>query len=167
MILAVLAAAAFQPTATLDRAVASFTGHAIGDEGGARAPVDPRLRLASCPMVALSWRGDARDTVVATCSGPDWRIFVPVRRTIALPVPAAPAMAAPAPVPAKAPPVIRRGDAVVIEAGDAGFQITREGVATADAAPGARVAVRVDGATTPVQTVAVAGGRVALPGWAQ
>lgn len=164
MILALLATAAFQPTATLDRAVASFTGRSIGDEGGARAAVDPRLRLASCPMVALSWRSDAHDAVVATCSGPDWRIFVPVRRAAAGPV-AVPTGAAAPVIAAKAEPVIRRGDPVVIEAGTAGFQITREGIAAADAAPGARVAVRVEGASAPVQTVAVAGGRVTLPGW--
>lgn len=161
MILALLAATTFQPSATLDRAVAAFTGHAIGEEGGARAAVDPRLRLAACPTVSMSWRGDAHDAVVATCTGPDWRIFVPVIRAAA-----APATIAAGPVViARAEPVIRRGDPVVIAAEQDGFSITREGVAAGDAAPGARVAVRVEGATAPVQAVAVAGGRATLPGW--
>lgn len=166
MILVLLAAAAFQSTATLDRSVAAFTGRAIGDEGGARAPIDPRLRLASCPTVALSWRTPAQDAVVVACAGPDWRLFVPVRRVPALA--AAPSNAAPViprAVVARAEPVIRRGDPVVIEAGQAGFAITREGVAQADAAPGARVAIRIAGATAPVQAVAVANGRATLPGW--
>ena len=165
MILALIAAAAFQPTASLDHAVAAFTGHGVGEEGGARTAVDPRLRLASCPTVALSWRTPAQDTVVVTCGGPDWRIFVPVRRAapVAGPGPVAimPAVAI------KAEPVIRRGDPVLIEAGQDGFSITREGTAQGDAAPGARVAVRVEGAPAPVQAIAVANGRATLPGWAE
>lgn len=164
MILTLLAAASFQNVVSLDRAVAAFTGHAVGEDGGARAPVDPRLRLASCPTVALAWRTPAQDAVVVSCTGPDWRIFVPVRGVA--PVTAAPTSASAQPrVAAKAEPVIRRGDPVLIEAGQDGFSITREGVAQADAAPGARVAVRVEGATAPVQAVAVASGRAALPGW--
>jgi flagella basal body P-ring formation protein FlgA len=166
MIAILLLAASFQNTATLDRAVANFTGSAIGDEGGARAAVDGRLRLASCPTVALSWRSEAKDAVVVTCAGPDWRIFVPVRRVAPVTTsPAAPVTGSAAPVvAAKVAPVIKRGDPVLIEAGSGGFQITREGIAAADAAPGARLPVRVEGAVQPVQAVAVAHGRVALPG---
>lgn len=160
LLLAASVGGGFQDLPGLDRAVAAFTGHAVGDDGGARAAVDPRLRLASCPTVALSWRSDAHDAVVVTCAGPDWRIFVPVRG--GTPVGARPV--APTII-AKAAPVIRRGDPVLIEAGDDGFQITREGIAAGDAAPGARVAIRVDGTTQPVQAVAVADGRAILPGW--
>lgn len=166
MILSLLATIAFQDTRALDRAVTAFTGHAVGESGGARAPVDPRLRLKSCPTVALSWRTPQQDAVVVSCTGPDWRLFVPVNRVAS--AGPAPAGAAPAAVPVqalRAEPVIRRGDPVLIEAGQNGFSITREGVAQADAAPGARVAVRVEGATAPVQAVAVAGGRATLPGW--
>lgn len=162
MIPLLLLVAAFQDTSGLDRAVAAFTGRAIGEEGGARTAVDARLRLASCPTVALSWRSEAHDAVVVTCAGPDWRLFVPVRR--AVPVASVPAAAVPTVV-AKAAPVIRRGDPVLIEAGSGGFQITREGIAQGDAAPGARVAVKVDGTVQPVQAVAVAQGRATLPGW--
>ncbi len=157
------AAAAFQDTAALDRAVSSFTGRPIGSEGGARATVDSRLRLAACPMVAISWRTEAKDAVVVSCSGPDWRLFVPV---IAAPRPAA---AAPRPAavvaPVRAEPVIRRGDPVTIEAGSDGFSITRDGIAMADAAPGARLPVQVADSPKSVQAVAVATGRATLPGW--
>ena len=163
MLLALLlAGTAFQDTAGLDRAVAAFTGRPIGTEGGPRTPVDPRLRLAQCPTVALSWRTEAHDAVVVACSGPDWRIFVPVVRPA--PAAAAPAMRAAVVAPAKVEPVIRRGDPVVIEAGSPGFSITREGIAMGDAAPGARLAVRVEGAKGPVQAQAVAAGRARLPG---
>ena len=164
-------AAAFQSTAALDRAVAGFTTHSVGEEGGARTPIDPRLKLASCATVALSWRTPAQDAVVVSCSGPDWRIFVPVKRSA--PVAGSALAAAPAvgrAVPAarandRQPPVIRRGDPVVIEAGSPGFSIAREGVAMADAAPGARFLVRVADAKAPVQALAVEPGRATLPGW--
>lgn len=161
--LLLLAAISFQDVPSLDRAVSAFTGRAIGEEGGARAAVDSRLRLASCPTVSISWRTDAHDAVVVTCTGPDWRIFVPVRREALVTAPAA--VAAVREVVAAPTIVVRRGDPVTIEAGTDGFQITREGIAAADAAAGARVAVRVEGATQPVQAVALATGRVSLPGW--
>ena len=157
-----LAAAAFQDIAALDRAVAAFTARPLGSEGGARAPVDARLRLAACPTVAMSWRTEAHDAVVISCAGPQWRLFVPV---IAVPR-AAPAPAAQAVAARPAAPVIRRGDPVTIEAGSDGFSITRDGVAMADAAPGARLLIKVDGADRPVQGVAVDTGRATLPGWA-
>jgi flagella basal body P-ring formation protein FlgA len=169
--LALMAAAAWQDTATLDRAVASFAGQPAGAEGGARTPVDPRLRLAACPMIALSWRTPAQDAVVVSCTGPDWRIFVPVRR--AAPVaPVAPVAPTPGAVGrvlpvARAEPVIRRGDPVVIEADTEGFSVTRSGTAMADAAPGQHFAVRIDDQPRPVQAVAIEAGRAGLPGWAE
>lgn len=165
LLLAAVIAPGFQDTAALDRAVAAFTGHAAGDEGGARTAVDGRLRLKTCPMVAMAWRSDAKDAVVISCTGPDWRLFVPVRRAVPLPAAAAAPAAMRIATPVKADPVIRRGDPVVIEAGSAGFAISREGVAMADAAPGARFLVRVEDAKAPVQAMAVAAGRATLPGW--
>ncbi|MEI9927796.1 MAG: flagella basal body P-ring formation protein FlgA [Sphingomonas sp.] len=154
----------FQSTATLDTIVAQFTGKAIGEEGGAITPVDPRLKLAACAAPQLAWHGDLRDAVVVRCMTPEWRIFVPVR---ALPQPktasaAAPLRAAPA---VKAEPVIRRGDSVTIEAGSAGISVTREGVAMNDAAPGARLSVKIDDARAPLQAIAIAPGHARLPGW--
>ncbi len=163
--LLLLAAAApqFQDTAALDRAVAAFAGRPMGVEGGPRAPIDARLRLKTCPTVSLSWRSDAHDAVVVSCTGPDWRLFVPVLAPPAAATAATPRVAAAI----KAEPVIRRGDPVVIEAGSPGFSISREGVAVTDAAPGARFTVRVADAKAPVQAVAVAQGRATLPGWGE
>jgi len=172
ILLAILAAAAppmFQDNGALDRAVAAFTGHGVGVEGGARTPVDPRLRLGQCPTVALSWRTEAHDAVVVACSGPDWRIFVPVRAPAGA-VERTPASAAARPLPmvaVRAEPVIRRGDPIVIEAGSPGFAISREGVAMADAPPGGRFMVKVEDGKQPVQAVALASGRATLPGWGE
>jgi flagella basal body P-ring formation protein FlgA len=158
--------AAFQSTDTLDRLVEQFAGAPIGMEGGARAPVDKRLRLAACDAPQLSWRSAAEDAVVIRCQGPQqWRVFVPVN---ALPRPVAPvvaAMAAPAVV--KPVTVIKRGDPVLIEAGAAGFSISREGLAMADAAAGARVLVKVDDKRPPVAAIALEPGRARLPGFGE
>jgi flagella basal body P-ring formation protein FlgA len=155
-----------QDTISIDRAVASFTGHATGDAGGARTEVDNRLRLAACPMVSMAWRSDAHDAVVVTCTGPEWRIFVPVRVVAGAPAAPTQTMAA-APATVRLAPVIKRGDPVTISAGTNGFSITREGVAMGDAAPGARFFVKCDDAKNPVQAVAVEAGRATLPGWGE
>lgn len=152
-----LAAGPFQDTVAIDRAVTAFTGRPIGEDGGARTAVDARLRLSACPTVSLAWRAANRDSVVVTCTGPEWRIFVPVAQ--AAPPPLQPAVRQVA--------VIKRGDPVTIAAGSPGFSITRDGIAMADAPAGARFLVKVDDAKTPVQAVAVEAGRATLPGWTE
>ncbi|TKD51163.1 flagella basal body P-ring formation protein FlgA [Sphingomonas baiyangensis] len=158
--------ARFQSTALLDTAVSQFTGHAQGEEGGAVAPVDRRLKLAACALPQLEWRTSAQDAVVVRCMAPVWRIFVPVKaapRAIAAPAAVAmPGRAAPAPKPEI---VVKRGDPVMVEAGSNGFSITRDGIAMGDAAAGARLMVRVDPAKPPIQAIAMEAGRVTLPGW--
>jgi len=151
----------FQSTTLLDKAVAGFTGHGIGETGGARSEVDTRLKLAPCPMVSLSWRTELHDAVVVTCPDPQWRIFVPVMMP-ASPAPAATPAAAV--VAAKAPIVIKRGDPVTVVAGDGGFSVTRDGIATTDAAAGARVLVRVQDGKPPIQAIAVEPGKAVIPG---
>lgn len=159
---------AFQSTTMLDTIVAQFTGRGIGEIGGARAPVDARLKLAACAAPQLEWRSPTRDAVVVRCMGPEWRIYVPVNavpQPKAPPVVAAPAPAVERPAPApKVEPVIRRGDPVTVEAGSQGFSITREGIAAGDAAPGARLLIKVDEKKPPIQAIAVASGRARLPG---
>jgi flagella basal body P-ring formation protein FlgA len=161
-----IAAAPFQDTIALDRAIAVFTGRGVGEAGGARAMVDARLKLAACPTVSLAWRAQNHDSVVVTCTGPQWRVFVPIQ--MAAPPIITPAAMAPAAIAApKAAAVIKRGDPVTIAAGSPGFSITRDGIAMADAAPGARFLVKVDGTRTPVQAVAIEAGRATLPGWSE
>jgi flagella basal body P-ring formation protein FlgA len=157
------AAQNFQSTVLIDKAVAGFTGHAIGESGGARTAVDTRLKLATCPMVSLNWRTDSHDSVVVTCTDPQWRIFVPVMMP-ARPAPAPAATSAAPVVAAKAAIVIKRGDPVTVVAGDGAFSVTRDGIATTDAAAGARVLVRVQDGKPPIQAVAVEPGKAVIPG---
>jgi flagella basal body P-ring formation protein FlgA len=156
------AAQNFQSTILIDKAVAGFTGHSIGETGGARTPVDTRLKLATCAMVSLNWRTDTHDSVVVTCPDPQWRIFVPMLMPASAPSAAA---ATPAPVlAAKAAIVIKRGDPVTVVAGDGAFSVTRDGIATTDAAAGARVLIRVQEGKPPIQAVAIEPGKAMIPG---
>lgn len=158
MISLILLAAA--PVATdlalLDRAAEIFAGARLGEPGGPVAPIDRRLRLSGCgSSPEFSWRGESRDAIVIRC--PDhngWRIFVNVK--------AAPLAAA---APAKLEPVIRRGDPIMLVAGKEGFSVSADAVAMSDAAPGARLQVKVEGGKAPVQAIAVEAGKATLPGW--
>ncbi|MEG3177796.1 flagella basal body P-ring formation protein FlgA [Sphingomonas sp. RB3P16] len=166
--LAATAPRAFQDTVALDRAVAAFAGKGIGDEGGARTPIDSRLKLAACPMVSMAWRSDAHDAVVVTCTGPEWRMFVPMKLPVVAPKSAAPlVITASEGAVARPVYVIKRGDPVTISAGSTGFSITRDGVAVGDAVAGGRFLVKVDAAKAPIQAVAIASGRATLPGWVE
>jgi flagella basal body P-ring formation protein FlgA len=157
------AAQNFQSTTLIDKAVAGFSGHAIGETGGARTAVDARLKLAVCPMVSLNWRTDSHDSVVVTCPDPQWRIFVPMLMPASAPAPATSTAPAAAPA-AKAPIIIKRGDPVTVVAGENGFSVTRDGVATTDAAAGARVLIRVQDGKPPIQAIAVEPGKAVIPG---
>lgn len=156
------AAAAPIDLALLDRAAEIFAGARLGEPGGPVAPVDRRLRLAGCgSSPEFTWRTDAHDAIVIRCPDPNgWRIFVSVRAA-----PPAPKQVQPAAVAAiKEEPVIRRGDPVTLEAGQTGFAVSADGVAMNDAAPGARLQVKVEGAKAPVQAIAVQAGKAMLPG---
>ncbi|NYT41735.1 flagella basal body P-ring formation protein FlgA [Sphingomonas sp. R-74633] len=166
-----LAAQDFQSTTALDTVVTQFTGKDVGEQGGAIAPIDRRLKLAACAAPQLDWRSETHDAVVIRCMAPAWKIFVPVA---AVPRPKA---AVPAPMPAnvvvrptapvKVEPVIKRGDAVTVEAGSEGFSISRQGVAMNDAPPGGRISVKVDDKQPPIQAIAIEPGRARLPGFAE
>jgi flagellar basal body P-ring formation protein FlgA len=157
-------AGAFQSTTALDAMVEQFAGAAIGAVGGARAPVDARLKLAACADPQLAWRDPAtEDAVVIRCAAPQWRLFVPVN---ALPKAARPVSVAAAPI-VKAQPVIKRGDPVMVEAGSPGFSITRDGIAVGEAVPGGRLLIKVDDRKPPIQAIALESGRARLPGFGE
>lgn len=122
-------AAGFADPATIDRAVAEFTGAGIGAPGGARSPVDRRLRLATCATaLALEWYDASRDTVLVRC--PDeggWRLFVPLTAAGAA---------------QGGPDVVSRGDRVTITVRGSGFTLSRQGEALEAGAVGEWIRVR-------------------------
>jgi flagellar basal body P-ring formation protein FlgA len=122
-------AAGFADPAAIDREVASFTGASIGAPGGARAPVDRRLRLSSCSAgYALEWYGRTKETVLVRCAEPGgWRIFVPLT--------AAAGQAAGA-------PVVSRGEVVTISVRGSGFSLSRQAEALEAGSVGQWIRVR-------------------------
>lgn len=161
--LLLLTAAAPTDLTLLDRAAEIFAGARQGEPGGPIAPIDRRLRLSACgSSPEFTWRTEAHDAIVIRCPDPrGWRIFVSVRAAPATPE----VRQATAVKPVKEEPVIRRGDPVTLEAGETGFAVSADGVAMADAAPGERLQVRIEGAKAPVQAIAVEAGKATLPGW--
>lgn len=125
-------AAGFTDHAVIDQEVARFTGASIGVPGGARLPVDRRLKLAQCAApLALEWYGQRRDTVLVRC--PDnggWRIYVPLDTGS----PAAGRQAA-----------VARGDAVTIAVQGRGFVLSRQAEALEGGAVGDWIRVRPAG----------------------
>jgi flagella basal body P-ring formation protein FlgA len=117
--------------ALIDRAVAEFTGAATGTPGGARTATDPRLQLAPCGgALAVSWHSPAKNAVQVECPGPTaWRIFVAV----------APAQAGGA---AKAPPAVKRGEALTVMVRGRGFSVQQPGEALENGKVGDWISVR-------------------------
>ncbi len=77
MLLTTAAASPFEDTSQLDRKVAQYLGADIGDYGGARAPIDPKLKLGRCP-VRITISDARRDAVQVSCRTLGWRIYVPL-----------------------------------------------------------------------------------------
>lgn len=121
---------AFTAALEIDRAVARFTGAGIGDIGGARRPVDPRLRLAFCPHdLALDWHGEPGRTVRVVCpTARGWQIFVSLN---------------PAVKPEVAPPAISRGDQITVEVRGNGFSVRQSGEARESGRRGDWIAIRL------------------------
>ena len=141
----------FQDLAAIDRAVEAFTGAATGAPGGARLPVDRRLRLHRCGAgLALERYGANRSTVLVRC--PDaggWRIFVPLD--------AAPAAAE--------QPLVQRGEMVAVTVRGTGFSLTRKGEALDSGGQGEWIRVRLSGAGNrrePVRARVLQPGRVGM-----
>ena len=108
--------------AALAAQIAAFTGQPVS--------LDARLSPPECATPpAIAWVPPGRGAVSVTCVSPGWRLFVPITGT-----PAAPLLAA--------PPAVRKGDRVAVTVGGAGFSVAVDAVVEADAAAGARVALR-------------------------
>ena len=108
----------------IDNAVAAFAG-------APAAPVDRRLRLATCTApLSLAWHGPQRDRVRVDCPvAGGWRLFVPLLAGTGLSAePAA--------------PVVTRGDAVSITVSGGGFAVSQPGEALEGGPVGAWIRVR-------------------------
>ena len=75
--LVLAAAAGLADLDAIDRQVAAFTGAAVGQPGGAAAPVDRRLRLQTCTApLAVNWNGLRRDSEASAQEGFTGRLAI-------------------------------------------------------------------------------------------
>ena len=137
----------------IDRAVMEFTGAGIGQPGGARLPVDRRMRLNACGVpLSLEWYGSNRDSVQVQCPDAGWRIFVAVAQT---------AQAGPQ---AASEIVVSRGETVSIVVEGGSFSLSRQAVALEEGAIGSWIKVRPaqDRKADPLRAQVVRPGQVAV-----
>lgn len=144
------------PIAELQARVEAFAGRP--------ATVDPRLLLPDCARPEFSWVPTGR-SVMVWCPSPDWRVYVPVATASPSTAPWQNMVTALPQTPSgpPTPPLIRRGDRVVVEAGGAGFVVAVEAVAEGDARDG-RVLLRSAAGGRRMTGIVAADGRVSING---
>jgi len=124
----------------IDRAVADFTGAEIGQSGGARLPVDRRLRLSNCQSpLDLKWYGRDQGSVQVSCPTAGWRIYVAVDGGASRVGPVGRIENA------ASEPIIKRGESVSILVRGKGFTLTRQGSAVEDGAIGQWIKIKAVG----------------------
>lgn len=155
--------ASFTDLAAIDAEVTAFTGAPVGTPGGARHPVDRRLRLAACPQaLSLDWHGRRADMVRVECtSGSRWRIFVPVNANAASL--AAASSGASARQTESALPMVERGQVLTITIQGSGFSVSQQGEALEEGAIGDWIRVRPEGVREPVRARIDTPGRATIP----
>ena len=140
--LAILAAPVLAATpmdlSIIDRAVADFTGAAQGQPGGARLPVDRRLRPDPCDgPLNLSWFGRDQRSVQVACPQRGWKIYVAVDGASSAPVYGNRQARS-----ASGQTLVNRGEGVTILARGRGFTLTRQGEALEAGAQGDWIKIR-------------------------
>ena len=143
LLCAPLLAATPMDLSIIDRAVADFTGSPQGQPGGAKLPVDRRLRLDPCTgPLDLSWFGRDQRSVQVTCPQRGWKIYVAVDG----------ASSASASLRGSAQAnrfagetLVNRGEGVTILARGSGFTLTRQGEALEAGALGEWIKIRPNG----------------------
>lgn len=107
-------AGSFIATREIDSAVAGFLGAEAGEPGGARNMVDPRLKLAACPVpLSVSWYGQAGKSLQVSCPSPAWRVFVQIGTVSTA-------------AHVRRETLIQRGETVSLVAQGTGFVLTRQ-----------------------------------------
>ncbi len=119
-----------QDIAALESRLINTLDANIGEPGGPVAPIDRRLKLATCPTPVLI-DPPALGAVALRCPAVGWRIRVPLARATAA-------------VAVKAAPIVRRGDPVEIVAESASFSVSAQAIAQEDGARGERIRVKTD-----------------------
>lgn len=138
LLAAPLLAAAPMDLSIIDRAVADFTGAPQGQPGGAKLPVDRRLRLDPCTgPLDLSWFGRDQRSVQVTCPQSGWKIYVAIDGAASTPARGSAQTGGFA-----GGTIVNRGEGVTILARGSGFTLTRQGEALEAGAMGQWIKIR-------------------------
>ncbi len=157
-------AAPFQDLTALDVAVSATMGAAIGEPGGARAPVDRRLKLKACPE-APEISGPVMGAAVIRCQPLGWAIRVPLLTGAGGPANTARGGAATSAAPAREErDAVSRGQAVRLTVEGHGYSLSRTMIADKDGRIGDLVSVRADRSSKPVLARVTDIGEVTVPG---
>lgn len=140
-------AQSFENLDRLDSIVAMTVGANVGSPGGATAPVDRRLKLASCPQVP-EVSGPIFGAAMVECKPLGWRIRVPLNAGSAQQAQASTGYARPAAI--RKEVVVKKGDPVQLVAGGTAFTVSRMMIADEDGAAGDMIRVREDKKSDPV-----------------
>lgn len=160
----------FQDTKILDAIVAAQLGSEIGAPGGARSPVDRRLKLSKCPVTPTVSNGQM-DAVIVRCKPLGWRIRVPINisdRNSLVPGSATTAQAGGvsmryAPNNAASREIaIRRGEPVRLTIRKRGFSLSRVMIADSNGRIGDIIPVRADRRERPIMVRITDVGEAAL-----
>lgn len=134
--------------AELDGAVADFLGQPAGSTGGAKNPLDPRLRLVRCSMpLEFGWHGTPGRTLALSC--PDsggWRIFIAVNARNLQPM--------------RAEQAVKRGERITLLVRGNGFTLQGQGLARDPGAVGDWIRIELPHSPEPLRA------RIERPGLA-
>lgn len=156
-------AQAIQDLNEIDVLVAATMGAGIGEPGGARAPVDRRLKLKACP-VALEITGPDLGAAAVRCPALGWRIRVPLdlaaeREQAGAARPIAGRTAAGQGIEA-----VKRGEPILLTVDRPMFSLSRVMIADKDGRVGEVIPVRDDPKGKPIFVRIVEPGRATILG---
>lgn len=168
----VLPALAFSPSAQaqaiqdlneIDVLVAATMGAGIGEPGGARAPVDRRLKLKACP-VALEVTGPDLGAAAVRCPALGWRIRVPLDLAAEREQAVAARPGQPRAVAGQGQGVeaVKRGEPILLTVDRPMFSLSRVMIADKDGRVGEVIPVRDDPKGKPIFVRIVEPGRATI-----
>ena len=149
----------FQDLGELDVAVAAHMGAGIGEPGGARAPIDRRLKLKACPDVP-DVSGPVLGAAVVRCEQVGWSIRVPLR----LDGQASGGTARQNASNQEESDAVTRGQVVRLSVEGNGFSLARTMIADATGKVGDLISVRADRRSKPILARITGVGEVSVPG---
>lgn len=129
---------AWEDLSALDARVEAISGVAIGQPGGAVAPLDRRLKLAACPQPAAI-DAPSNGAIAIRCVPLGWRIRVPLS-------------AGSGNAKSGLELAIRRGNLIELEYDGEGFSASASGIALDDGAAGQPIRVKTSTGVTVTAT---------------